>query len=172
MCYIKIVQEKTERYEAVWRMNEITYIWTDGSNKDFEEFYRITEEYYSQLVGGVQNREGFVPYNIIMDVKNVLIAYKNSIAVGCASFKEYSKTDAEIKRVWVQPEYRGKHLATKMMGRIEQQAKAKGYKRTVLQTREIMTEAVILYKKLGYSRIDNYPPYDTLDGAVCFAKRL
>lgn len=108
----------------------------------------------------------------MFDVNDVLIAYENSIAIGCASFKDYSKTDAEIKRVWVQPECRGKHLATEMMKRIEQQAKYKGYKRTVLQTREIMTDAVGLYKKLGYLRIDNYPPYDILDGAVCFAKKL
>ena len=47
-----------------------------------------------------------------------------------------------------------------------------GYKRTVLQTREIMEDAIGLYKKLGYTQIDNYPPYDRLDGAICFAKEL
>ena len=35
-----------------------------------------------------------------------------------------------------------------------------------------MTEAVSLYEKLGYYRIENYPPYDKLDGAVCYAKDL
>jgi ribosomal protein S18 acetylase RimI-like enzyme len=47
-----------------------------------------------------------------------------------------------------------------------------GYKRTILQTREIMTEAVSLYRKRGYVKIKNYPPYDKLDGAVCYAKKL
>jgi hypothetical protein len=35
-----------------------------------------------------------------------------------------------------------------------------------------MKDAVGLYKKLGYKQIDNYPPYDKLDGAICFAKIL
>jgi ribosomal protein S18 acetylase RimI-like enzyme len=55
---------------------------------------------------------------------------------------------------------------------IEAKAKLQGFQRTILQTREIMTDAVKLYEKLGYYRIDNYPPYDELDGAICFAKDL
>ena len=59
-----------------------------------------------------------------------------------------------------------------MMDLIEKRASEMGYKRTVLQTREIMTDAVGLYQKRGYEKIDNYPPYDKLDGAICFAKNL
>ena len=59
-----------------------------------------------------------------------------------------------------------------MMAQIEERASNDGYKRTILQTREIMEDAVGLYKKLGYTQIDNYPPYDKLDGAICFAKEL
>ena len=59
-----------------------------------------------------------------------------------------------------------------MMTRLENKALEKGFKQLILQTREIMTGAIRLYTKLGYYRIQNYPPYDTLDGAVCFAKEL
>ncbi len=55
---------------------------------------------------------------------------------------------------------------------LEEQALQQGYQRTVLQTRAIMTDAVQLYTGLGYHQIENYPPYDQLDGAVCFAKEL
>lgn len=151
---------------------EIVFKWTDGSDKDFEMFYGITEEYYSQIVGGVQNRTSFVPYNIITDIKDVLIAYANNSPIGCASFKKYFEYDAEIKRVWVQPDFRGKHVASDMMAQIEERAKGKGFKRAILQTREIMADAVSLYEKLGYTRIKNYAPYDTMDDAVCFAKNL
>ena len=81
----------------------------------------------------------------------------NGTPIGCAGFKEYSQTDAEIKRVWVQPEFRGKHIASDMMSQIENKIKNKGYKRAVLQTREIMTDAIRLYEKCGYLRVDNYP---------------
>ncbi len=58
------------------------------------------------------------------------------------------------------------------MWKIETKAKQLGFQRTILQTREIMTDAVVLYAKLGYYRIDNYPPYNELNGAICFAKEL
>jgi len=153
-------------------MERVRYEWTDGNNKDFQRFYLSTEEYYSRIVGGVQNRKGFIPYNISQSIGTVIIAYIDNLAVGCAGLKEYSGTDAEIKRVWVEPEYRRQHIAEDMMKMLEELAKKKQFQRTVLQTREAMREAVSLYEKLGYYRINNYPPYDKLDGAVCYAKNL
>ena len=41
-----------------------------------------------------------------------------------------------------------------------------------LECREIMKDAVGLYTRLGYHLIAGYPPYDKLEGAVCFAKEL
>ena len=153
-------------------MEKIRYKWTDGSDKDFQKFYLSTEEYYSSIVGGIDNRKGFIPYNISESVRTVIIAYIDNIPVGCAGLKPYSDTDAEIKRVWVEPQYRRHHIAAEMMEMIEETARHMLFKRTVLQTREAMTEAVSLYEKLGYYRISNYPPYDKLEGAVCFAKNL
>ena len=66
---------------------QIKYKWTDGNNRDFQRFYLSTEEYYSSLVGGVQNRKGFIPYNISESIGTVLIACIDDIAVGCAGLK-------------------------------------------------------------------------------------
>ena len=153
-------------------MEQIRYEWTDGNNSDFQRFYLATEEYYSSIVGGEKNRKGFIPYNISQNIGIIVIAYIDDIAVGCAGLKSYSDTDAEIKRVWVEPVYRRRHIAVDMMQMIENKAKEQRFSRTILQTREAMTEAVSLYEKLGYYRIENYPPYDKLEGAVCYAKDL
>ena len=59
-----------------------------------------------------------------------------------------------------------------MMRMLEERAAAQGFERAILQTRESMTAAVQLYLGLGYRQIENYPPYDKLKGAVCFAKQL
>ena len=150
----------------------IDYKWTDGNDEDFRKFYLKTEEFYSSIVGGLKNREAFVPYNLSESISNVLIASVNGIAVGCAGLKAYSDTDVEIKRVWVDPEFRGNHISTAMMDSLEQKALELGLKRAILQTRPQMEEAVHLYSKRGYGLIDNYPPYDKLDGAICFAKTL
>ena len=148
------------------------YRWTDGNDEDFRRFYIETEAYYSSIVGGVENRRAFVPYNLSEAISDVVIAYFGDRAVGCAGLKAYSASDAEVKRVWVEPAYRRHHIAEELMARIEDKARERGFRRTVLQTRPIMTDAVALYRKLGYSLIDNYPPYDRLEGAICFAKEL
>ena len=153
-------------------MEKIEFLWTDGSNKDFLMFYRKTEDYYSKIVGGAGNRAGFIPYNLSESISDVLIAYSDGTAVGCAGLKRYSDADVEIKRVWVEPDCRGKKIATQLMEHIEEKARLKGFKRAILQTRPIMTDAVGLYEKRGYVLVDNYPPYDKLEGAICMALNL
>ena len=153
-------------------MSNLEFRWTNGTDTAFQKLYLITEEYYSNLVGGVENRKSFIPYNISASVQDVLIAYMDDVPVTCSGLRKYSESDIEIKRVWVEPEYRGHHIATEMMIRIEDKAKRQGFRRAILQTREQMNSAVELYEKLGYDRINNYPPYDKLDGAICFAKEL
>ena len=150
----------------------VEFIWTDGNNEAFHGFYLKTEEYYSRIVGSEKNRKGFIPYNISESITDVLIAYCDSIPVGCAGLKKYSDTDVEIKRVWVEPGWRGKGIASQMMDRIEEKGRQLGFKRAVLQTRPIMPDAVGLYEKRGYQLIGNYPPYDKLDGAICMALDL
>ena len=154
------------------RIMKIDYEWTDGSNEDFHKFYLKTEEFYSSIVGGLKNRTAFVPYNISESIPYVLIASVSDKAVGCAGLKAYSDSEVEIKRVWVDPEFRGNHISTAMMDALEKKALELGFNRAILQTRSQMEEAVHLYTKRGYVLIDNYPPYDKLEGAICFAKEL
>ncbi|MBQ5310542.1 MAG: GNAT family N-acetyltransferase [Oscillospiraceae bacterium] len=148
------------------------YIWTDGNDEVFRHFYLITEEYYSSVAGGEEKRRAFIPYNVSSGVEIVLLVFCGDTPVACSGLKRYSDNDAEIKRVWVEPGYRGDHIATEMMELLEDKAKVSGFSRMILQTREIMTDAVRLYTRLGYERIGNYPPYDKLDGAICFAKKI
>jgi ribosomal protein S18 acetylase RimI-like enzyme len=58
------------------------------------------------------------------------------------------------------------------MDRIEEKARQAGFRCLILQTRPAMADAVRLYESRGYRLIPNYPPYDRLDGAVCYAKTL
>ena len=96
------------------------YRWTNGNDRDFHHFYLKTEEYYSRIAGGLQNRQAFVPYNLSESIPEVIIASINGAAVGCAGLKAYSGSDAEIKRVWVDQDYRRNHIADDMMELIEE----------------------------------------------------
>lgn len=164
--------KKTNRELARNNMKQIEYKWSNAKDDDFQRFYIITEEYYSKIVGGIKNRSSFVPYNISDSISDVAIACYDGIAIGCAGLKRYSDKDIEVKRVWVEPDYRGNHIAANLMEMLENRAKQQGFQRIILQTREIMIAAVKLYLNRDYYPIDNYPPYDKLYGAIYFAITL
>ena len=154
------------------RPMDIAYQWASGEDPVFQRFYAVTEAYYSRLAGGEANRRAYIPYNASAGIPDVALAFCGDQAVGCAGLKPYSDADAEVKRVWVEPAYRGQGIASALMDRIEEKARQMGFRRVILQTRPIMTDAAALYEKRGYALIPNYPPYDRLEGAVCYAKAL
>ena len=121
---------------------DIEYKWTDGNNAVFQKFYLETEEYYSSIVGGLQNRRAFIPYNISASISDVLIAYESGVAIGCAGLKAYSDSEVEIKRVWIEPKFRGKHISSGMMDRLEAKARELGFNKAILQTRPQMADAI------------------------------
>ncbi len=151
---------------------ELKFIWTDSNNSDFKYFSDCLEEYFNVLVGGEENRKSFIPHNSLELIKDVIIAYEEEKAVACASFKKFDEQTAEMKRVWVLPEYRKRHIASELIKRLEKHAYDNGYKEMVLQTRAVCNDAVELYKSFGYVQIENYPPYDEMSEAVCYKKSL
>ncbi|MBE6759861.1 MAG: GNAT family N-acetyltransferase [Ruminococcaceae bacterium] len=151
---------------------DFDYIWTDGSDPDFVALSLLMEDYYNQLVGGSEKRSSFIPHNALDDIHNVLMVYCDGKPIASAAFKEYDPFTVEVKRVWVCREYRGRHISRTMMELLEKRAKGMGYTRAVLQTREQCLAAVSLYTKMGYSRTSNYPPYDRMAQAICYAKQL
>lgn len=131
-------------------MNNYRIRWTDGNDREFEEFHAITENFYNQLVGGPQNRESFIPGNQSKDVKYAMIVYSDKdVPVACSGLKEHDNGDVEIKRVWVQPPFRGRNLASFMIHELENFAHERGYRRTVLMTRERMDYAIKMYESLA-----------------------
>ncbi|WP_454857411.1 GNAT family N-acetyltransferase [Promicromonospora soli] len=63
---------------------------------------------------------------------------------------------AELKRVYLRPEYRGRGGAELIVGAAEDQARRLGASRMVLETRSDFVAARALYKRLGYDEIEPY----------------
>ena len=65
----------------------------------------------------------------------------------------YADGDAEIKRMYVVPEARGTGLARRILAMLEEDARAAGRVRMVLETGTAQPEAMALYASSGYSRL-------------------
>lgn len=91
-------------------------------------------------------------------------------AIGYCGYRPLNDTDAEIKKLWVDPEFRGMDVASRLMAHVEQAATEHGFTRVFLDTSDILTHAVGLYEHRGYHRVERYNdnPYAT----AFFAKDL
>lgn len=146
--------------------------YTDGGNFDFIELCHCLDSFLNELVGGEENRAEYIPYNQLDDIRNVIVAYDDDIPVGCASFKKYDDECAEVKRVFIKQEYRGKGISNKLMVLLENAAKEQGYRYLILESGEPLVAAMALYKKIGYKVIPNYGQYKDMPDSICMKKKL
>ncbi len=86
----------------------------------------------------------------------IYIATVDDNDAGCIAFRKLDDETCEIKRVFLYDEYRGLGLGHKMMEHVISDAKKCGYKTIVLDTLPVLTEALGLYKKLGFETTDKY----------------
>ncbi|MCX4575551.1 MULTISPECIES: GNAT family N-acetyltransferase [unclassified Streptomyces] len=84
----------------------------------------------------------------------------------------YSDGDAELKRMYVVPEARGLGLARRILAALEDDARAAGRTRMVLETGAKQPEAVALYTSSGYAPCVKFGYYRFHDLSMCFAKPL
>lgn len=111
-------------------------------------------------------------YNGLGDIHHFVIAYKDELALACGAFKEYDSEQVEIKRMFTSLEVRGKGLAIEVLNELEAWAKEIGYKNCILETGIKQPEAIRLYEKQGYSRIENFGQYKGVEASYCFMKRI
>ncbi|MDQ0795867.1 GNAT superfamily N-acetyltransferase [Streptomyces sp. B1I3] len=84
----------------------------------------------------------------------------------------YSDGDAEIKRMFVIPEGRGRGLARRILAALEADARTAGRTRMVLETGDQQPEAIALYTSSGYTPCEKFGHYRTYDNSICMAKPL
>ena len=92
------------------------------------------------------------------------------IAMG--GFRRHDAETAEIKRMYVVEPWRGRGIARLVLARLEDDARAAGYARTILETGTVQPEAVGLYTSSGYQPTANFGYYRDSPLSVCFAKEL
>ncbi|CAM5229055.1 GNAT family N-acetyltransferase [Streptomyces californicus] len=83
----------------------------------------------------------------------------------------YWDGDAEIKRMFVIPEGRGRGLARRMLAALED-ARAAGRVRMVLETGDQQPEAVALYTSCGYAVCEKFGHYREYESSICMSKPL
>jgi DNA-binding MarR family transcriptional regulator len=99
-----------------------------------------------------------------------LVATSDGRPVACGGVLDLGGGTAEIKRMWVHPEWRGAGLGSRLLRHLEELAARLGHDVVRLDTNGTLTEAIAMYERAGYGRIERYN--DNPYAEAWFEKRL
>lgn len=131
----------------------VEWLGIDLSFQKFDEELQQLEVMYTKPHGGI-----------------ILCRTGNELA-GCVAIRKFSATIAEMKRLYVRPEFRKNKIAGLLITEAEKLASECAYKSINLDTLDSMLPAINLYEKHGYKRTSAYY-FNPQPGAVYFSKNI
>jgi putative acetyltransferase len=148
----------------------VKLIKTDSENIHFVNLVKLLDTDLAIKNGA--DHSFYAQFNKINNIKHVILAFENDLAVGCGAIKPFDQIAMEVKRMYILPTYRKNGIATIILNALEAWAKELGYIKTVLETGKRQPEAIALYQKNEYKITQNYGQYKGIENSVCFEKLL
>jgi putative acetyltransferase len=100
----------------------------------------------------------------------LLAAYDDEPA-GTIALRRLDAAAGEVKRLYLRPKYRGHGLGRRLLEAVTERAIAIGYERLYADTLPQMLEALSLYQRAGFERIEAYSSTPT-PGAIYLKREL
>ncbi len=97
-----------------------------------------------------------------------LLARLDGRPCGCGGLSRFDDATAEVRRMYVVPEARGRGGAKALVAWLLQAARKAGYRRVRLETGNRQEEALGLYRSAGFRPIACWGPYATDPKSRCF----
>ncbi|WP_256709793.1 GNAT family N-acetyltransferase [Paenibacillus sp. FSL H8-0548] len=126
----------------------------------------LFERYPTDEVFGVDFSDPSIKDTIFM------IAYDGERAAGCGAIRPIRTDAVELKRFFVEPEYRQQGIGALILSRLEELARELNYNILRLETGAEQPESITFYKKHGYYEIERYGEYANCESSLCYEKRL
>lgn len=143
---------------------------TTSDNPDFKLLVsHLDHELWNELK---EDQATYDQFNKVPGIETALVLYINGkpVAIGC--FKKYNKDTIEIKRMFVEKEFRGLGLSKIILDELEKWAGEMSYSYAILETSVRFKPARTLYENAGYEVMENYDQYDGLEESVCMKKKM
>lgn len=101
----------------------------------------------------------------------LLLAYYGETAIGCVGIRQLEQDTAELKRLYVRPDYRRFKIGRQLMEAALHIARELNYQRIRLDTTPSQAQAQNLYRSMGFYEIRPYR-HNPIGGAVFMEKKL
>lgn len=165
----KLPRKERNRLPA---MSGLRFVKTDGQDEAFARLCVLLDENLEEIVNGKFDRKKYVKYNQRDSIHDVIVIYREGEAVGCGAYKFYDEETVELKRIYIDKSLRGMGAGKELLRRLEADAKIAGFQYAVLETGELLEEAMGLYRKMGYKVIPNYGQYVDMPESICMGRKL
>ncbi len=85
-----------------------------------------------------------------------LAAFDRDRLIGTSAIRRLALETAELKRMWLLPEFHGQGIGYALFCQLRDFAHQKGYRRIRLQTSPLQVRAIAFYHRLGFQEIPCY----------------
>lgn len=120
----------------------------------------------------VESRHGFSVDKLIREGVAFFATRYDGMAAGCGGIKLFGTEYAEVKRMYVRPQFRGFGLGKRMLEHLAAYTTQHGITVLRLETGIHQTEAIGLYERFGFQRIPPFGDYFDDPVSLCYEKRL
>ena len=127
---------------------------------DAEAVVRLVSEYVDGLGQDISFQDVETELADPLEFYDVVLLAEN----GCVALRRIDDATCEMKRLYVRPHARGTGLGRQLAEALLAEARARGYRRIVLDTLSAMASAQTLYRSLGFRDTKPYR-YNPLPGA-------
>jgi putative acetyltransferase len=143
---------------------------TNSDNIDFKKLIIKLDKDLLEMYH--EEQATYDTFNKIDNLQTIVIAYNDNIAVGCGCFKKFDDSSVEMKRMYVDDNYRNKGIATSILNELESWAREMNNAVAVLECGDEQKAAIHLYKKQGYIITEKYGQYINMPKSICLKKQL
>ncbi|MFZ1904321.1 MAG: GNAT family N-acetyltransferase [Steroidobacteraceae bacterium] len=95
-------------------------------------------------------------------------AFLGDSPVGCGALREFDSTTAEVRRMYVRPQHRGKHVGHAILAHLIAGARELGYQRLILETGDKQASAIAFYENHGFKRIEPFAEHVNDKTSRCY----
>ncbi len=131
------------------------------------ELEAFLEPYYPR-----ESRHGYSVEKLIAEGVAFFLIRQDGVPAGCGGIQLHGSEYAEIKRMYVRPQFRGLGFAKLMLNHLADYAQSQGVGLLRLETGIHQRAAIGLYERMGFQRIPPFAAYKEDPLSRCYEKQI
>lgn len=119
-----------------------------------------------------ESRHGYSVERLLAEAVAFFLIREDGVPAGCGGVKLVETEYAEVKRMYVRPQFRGLGLARRMLDHLTNYAQRHGVRVLRLETGIHQRDAIRLYEGMGFQRIPPFGEYKEDPLSRFYEKRI